>query len=50
MADKSSVSLNDSPKSNISIIDINNKYKIESTKTGKKSIDEEMTKGTHGKG
>jgi hypothetical protein len=48
MADKSSVSSSDSPKSDISMID--NNYETESIETGEKSTNKEMTKKTHGRG
>jgi hypothetical protein len=51
MANKSSsVSSSDGLKSDISMIDINNNYETELTKTGKESIDEKMTKRTNGRG
>jgi hypothetical protein len=50
MVDESSgVSLSDGPESDISIINIDNNYETELTKTGKESIDEEMTERTHGR-
>jgi hypothetical protein len=51
MADESgSVSLSDGLELDISIININNNYETKSTKIGKKSINEEMTEKTHGRG
>jgi hypothetical protein len=51
MVDESSgVSSSDGPKSDISMINLDNNYETESTETGEESIDEEMTEGTHGKG
>jgi hypothetical protein len=51
MADESgSVSSSDGIELDISIIDIDNNYETKSTKTGEKSIDEEIIEETYGKG
>jgi hypothetical protein len=50
MADESGgVSSSDGPKSNISMINIDNNYKIELIETGEESTNEEMTERTHGR-